>query len=90
MKTIMLQVNERAWSGHAHRRSPPPVGPEGEPLSFPHRQPEPHFFLGSYDAIKRNYLPEDYLRDSSGHNVLTTVHCEAEMDRTSRSPKRGG
>lgn len=45
-------------------------------------QPEPHFFLGSYDAIKRNYLPGDYLRDSNAHNVLTTVHCEAEMDRT--------
>lgn len=45
-------------------------------------QPEPHFFLGSYDGIKRNYMPEDYLQDSSGHNVLTTIHCEAEMDRT--------
>ena len=45
-------------------------------------KPEPHFFLGAYDAIKRNYLPEDYLRDSSAHNVLTTVHCEAEMDRS--------
>src|SRR5262249_18292395 len=31
---------------------------------------------------KRNYLPDDYLRDSRAHNVLTTVHCEAEMDRT--------
>ena len=45
-------------------------------------RPEPHFFLGSYDAIKRNYLPEDYQWDSRAHNVLTTVHCEAEMDRT--------
>ncbi len=45
-------------------------------------QPEPHFFLGAYDAIRRDYLPEDYLRDSGTHNVLTTVHCEAEMDRT--------
>lgn len=44
--------------------------------------PEPHFFLGAYDAIRRNYLPEDYLCDSRTHNVLATVHCEAEMDRT--------
>jgi predicted TIM-barrel fold metal-dependent hydrolase len=44
-------------------------------------QPDPHFFLGSYDGLRRNYLPEDYLRDSNGHNVLATVHCEAEMDR---------
>ena len=45
-------------------------------------QPEPHFFLGAYDALRRDYLPEDYLRDSQAHNVLTTVHCEAEMDRS--------
>ncbi|MFM8534043.1 MAG: amidohydrolase family protein [Acidimicrobiia bacterium] len=44
-------------------------------------KPEPHFFLGDYGAIRRNYLPADYLEDSKGHNVLTTVHCEAEMDR---------
>lgn len=43
--------------------------------------PEPHFFLGAYDGIRGDYLPADYLRDSRGHNVLTTVHCEAEMDR---------
>lgn len=43
---------------------------------------DPHFFMGSNEAIRRDYLPDDYLRDSSGHNVLTTVHCEAEMDRT--------
>jgi predicted TIM-barrel fold metal-dependent hydrolase len=42
---------------------------------------EPHFFLGNYDALKRNYLPDDYRRDASRHNVLATVHCEAEWDR---------
>ena len=47
-------------------------------------RPEPHFFLGNYEALKRNYLPADYLRDSQGHNVLATVHCEAEMDRTAQ------
>lgn len=39
------------------------------------------FFMGDNSAIRRNYLPEDYRRDSAGHNVLTTVHCEAEWDR---------
>jgi predicted TIM-barrel fold metal-dependent hydrolase len=47
-------------------------------------QPDPHFFMGSNDAIRRDYLPEDYLRDSSDHNVLTTVHCEAEIDRANQ------
>ncbi len=44
-------------------------------------RPEEHFFLGNYDAIKRNYLAADYLRDSAAHNVLMTVHCEAEWSR---------
>lgn len=42
--------------------------------------PEP-FFLGPYDALKRNYLPDDYRRDAAGHNVVGTVHVEAEWDR---------
>ena len=44
-------------------------------------QPENHFFLGDYSALQRDYLPTDYLRDSRHHNVLMTVHCEAEWDR---------
>jgi predicted TIM-barrel fold metal-dependent hydrolase len=44
-------------------------------------RPEEHFFLGPYEQLKKNYLPEDYLRDARGHNVLATVHCEAEWDR---------
>jgi predicted TIM-barrel fold metal-dependent hydrolase len=44
-------------------------------------RPEHHFFLGNYDALKRDYMPDDYRRDASGHNVLMTVHCEAEWDR---------
>ena len=44
-------------------------------------QPEPHFFLGDYSALKRNYLPADYRRDAAGFNIVKTVHCEAEWDR---------
>lgn len=44
-------------------------------------RPETHFFLGNYDALKRNYMPDDYRRDATRHNVLATVHCEAEWDR---------
>jgi len=43
--------------------------------------PERGFFLGDYSGLKRNYLPPDYLADSQAHNVLATVHCEAEWDR---------
>ena len=45
-------------------------------------QPEPDFFLGDYSALRRNYLPRDYRKDSSGHNIIATVHCEAERERT--------
>ena len=39
------------------------------------------FFMGDDSAINRNYLPDDYRRDAAEHNVLATVHCEAEWDR---------
>ena len=44
-------------------------------------EPDPDFFLGDYSALRRNYLPEDYRRDAARHNVLATVHCEAEWAR---------
>jgi predicted TIM-barrel fold metal-dependent hydrolase len=43
--------------------------------------PEEKFFLGPYEPLKRNYLPGDYRRDAQAHNVLKTVHVEAEWDR---------
>lgn len=42
---------------------------------------EPHFFMGNYDALKINYLWPDYEKDASAHNVIATVHCEAEWSR---------
>lgn len=47
-------------------------------------EPEHHFFMGNYDALKRDYMPDDYKRDAAGHNVLATVHVEAEMDRATQ------
>ena len=41
-----------------------------------------NFFLGNYEFIRKNYLPNDYLNDSKEHNVIGTIHCEAEWDRT--------
>jgi predicted TIM-barrel fold metal-dependent hydrolase len=50
---------------------------------------EKPFFMGDYEPLKRNYLPEDYRRDAAGHNVLTTVHCEAEWDRADQIGETG-
>jgi predicted TIM-barrel fold metal-dependent hydrolase len=47
-------------------------------------EPEHHFFMGDYTPLKRDYMPADYKRDAARHNVLTTVHVEAEMDRATQ------
>lgn len=38
------------------------------------------FRYGDYSALKRNYLPEDYRRDTANQNVVASVHVEAEWD----------
>lgn len=55
----------------------------GGPLRYPWLQDEaPHeFFLGDYGALKRDYLPDHYRHDASGHDVVKTVHVEAECRR---------
>jgi predicted TIM-barrel fold metal-dependent hydrolase len=46
--------------------------------------PEKDFFLGDYSALKRNFLPDDYRRETAGYNVVATVHVEAEWDRNAQ------
>ncbi|MDF2096467.1 amidohydrolase family protein [Aquibaculum arenosum] len=38
------------------------------------------FRYGDYSAIRRNYLPADYRRDSRDFRIVKTVHIEAEHD----------
>ena len=42
---------------------------------------DPDFFLGNYEMIRQNYLPIDYEKDIKNHNVIGSIHCEAEWDR---------
>ena len=42
---------------------------------------DPDFFLGNYEIIRQNYLPVDYEMETKNHNVIGTIHCEAEWDR---------
>lgn len=39
------------------------------------------FRYGDYAAIRRTYLPADYRRDTARHEIVATVHVEAEWDR---------
>ena len=38
------------------------------------------FRYGDYGPIRRNYLPDDYRRDSTGHHTVKTVYVETEWD----------
>jgi predicted TIM-barrel fold metal-dependent hydrolase len=38
------------------------------------------FRYGDYSAIKRRYLPDDYLADAAGHEISETVYVETEWD----------
>ena len=42
---------------------------------------DPDLFLRNYKSIRKNYLPVDYIKDIKSHNVIGTVHCEAEWGR---------
>ena len=44
--------------------------------------PGEHAWLGDYSRICRTYLPAEYRRDTALHNVIATVHVEAECDRS--------
>jgi predicted TIM-barrel fold metal-dependent hydrolase len=43
-------------------------------------EPMVPFRYGDYSPIRRTYLPPDYRRDTAGHQVVKTVHVEAEWD----------
>lgn len=53
---------------------------EGQ-LTYPWLRSGEHAYLGDYSALRRSYLPEEYRRDTALHNVVATVHVEAECDR---------
>lgn len=41
----------------------------------------PNFRYGDYSALRRNYLPADYARDTAACTPVKTVHIEAEWAR---------
>ena len=44
------------------------------------QEPQIPFRYGDYSAIRRDYLPADYRRDSAAHGVVATVTMEGEWD----------
>ena len=45
-------------------------------------EPPVAFRYGSYQAIRKRYLPADYFADVGAHQVVKTVYVEAEWDPT--------
>ncbi len=42
-------------------------------------EPVDHF-VGDYSPIRRSYLVQDFLSDASGHDLVKSVHVQAEFD----------
>lgn len=54
---------------------------EGD-LAYPWLTNGEHSYQGDNSSLNRTYLPEEYFRDTALHNVIATVHVEAECDRS--------
>jgi predicted TIM-barrel fold metal-dependent hydrolase len=54
---------------------------EGD-LTYPWLTSGEHAYQGDNSSLRRTYLPGEYHRDSALHNVIATVHIEAECDRS--------
>jgi predicted TIM-barrel fold metal-dependent hydrolase len=65
----LIDAHHHLWDV-SQKRHPSLYGPQ-----------RPDSFIGDNSAIRKNYLLDDYRRDAAEHNVLATVHCEAEWDR---------
>ena len=50
-------------------------------LRYPWLHNREHTYMGDNSAIRRTYMPDEYRRDTALHNVIATVHIEAECDR---------
>jgi len=61
------------------------------PISYPWLKPgsSEHAYQGDNSALRRTYLPPEFRRDSALHNVIATVHVEAECDRSMQVAETG-
>jgi predicted TIM-barrel fold metal-dependent hydrolase len=53
----------------------------GGDLTYPWHTSTEHAYMGDNSALRRSYMPPEFRRDSALHNVISTVHIEAECDR---------
>ena len=77
-----LQERENARPSLRVRRCPPPpLGPAGLPLSLVDGAGETRFF-GDPTPIQKNYLPADFLGESSRYRPLKSVHVQVGVEES--------
>lgn len=54
------------------------------PLTYPWHRSGEHSYMGDNARLSRTYMPPEFRRDSALHNVVATVHVEAECDRSTQ------
>ncbi len=57
---------------------------ENSGLVYPWHTGTEHAYMGDNSALRRTYMPPEFRRDSALHNVVATVHIEAECDRSTQ------
>lgn len=45
------------------------------------------FFLGDYERLRRDFLPEQYRAETAGYHLVGDVHVEAERSRSEQLPE---
>jgi predicted TIM-barrel fold metal-dependent hydrolase len=68
LRPIIIDAHQHFWDLSRNRH---PWLSDQEPIPFRY---------GDYSALRRNYLPADYRRDTARHHVVGTVHIEAEFE----------
>jgi predicted TIM-barrel fold metal-dependent hydrolase len=58
-------------------------------LRYPWLASDEHSYMGENSALRRTYLPPEFKRDCALHNVIATVHVEAECDRNMQVAETG-
>ena len=57
---------------------------EARGLTYPWHTNADHAYMGDNSRLRRTYMPPEFRRDSALHNVIATVHIEAECDRSTQ------
>ncbi|MDX2377560.1 amidohydrolase family protein [Microbacterium sp. LRZ72] len=86
VRTVQRVVKVLGESGLVHvARDRRHLWKLGAEIRYPWLEDGRSMGMAEHTAIRRDYLPEEYRRDSALHNVVATVHVEADTDHAGGS-----